>query len=109
MTNLKFPGILRDKSETPYVVSYFFNRLLWSSALICFRSAGLRPAAAWIAWGGAAAHRAALLSLGHCQTISANWIVKGSKPKETENGLHNCREAFSIQTVWALLIDVGRF
>jgi hypothetical protein len=27
VTNLKFPGIMRDKSETPYVVSYFFNDL----------------------------------------------------------------------------------
>ena len=28
MTSLKFPGFLRDKSETPNVVSCFFNRLL---------------------------------------------------------------------------------
>jgi len=28
VTSLKFLGILRDKSETPYVVSYIFNRLL---------------------------------------------------------------------------------
>ncbi len=38
---------------------------LAGSVRICFRSAGLRPAAAWIAWGWAAAHRAALRKLGH--------------------------------------------
>jgi len=40
-----------------------------SSVPICFRSAGLRSAAAWIAWGCAAAHRAALLNLGHCRPV----------------------------------------
>jgi len=41
VTSLKSPGILRDKSETPYVVSYFFNRLLTDFELAAVRAGKL--------------------------------------------------------------------
>ena len=31
VTSLKFLRFLKGKLETPYVVSYFFNRLLWAA------------------------------------------------------------------------------
>ncbi len=69
----ELPGCSTPRSSNkPVCTPRPYEARNFGSVLFCFRSAGLRPAAAWFEWGSAAAHGAALLKLGHCRNFAQN-------------------------------------